>query len=247
MPYLQCIFFSTLISIIYQLYNCRDEFERYDFLLIDKKIFYSGLSILITSLSKFTFGGFSRILIKENLGFAALGIFTLVWQFISLVSIYSQQIISVTRLKIAKIIQFSEFKEYKKISLLLLFASLAPAIGFIILTQLLLNINYFNYYYFMVEKLIPIIGVYMVVAALDSFIPLYYIPLKLETTALKVYITLSLSCIILLATKILPDNLYSYMLAITATHFIAILIIALEVLKKVKISRINHKKINGRS
>jgi len=215
-------FFCACASIFFQAHDSVEIFDRTGVVPIDKKLFFVGLSVLVTGLSKYTFGGFSRILIKENLGFAALGLFTLIWQFVSLVSIYTQQIISVVRLNIAEKIKRLEYEEIKRQSIYLMCASITPAVGFIAMAYLFRNIEYFSGIYLSVNDILPWVAIYMFVAALDSFLILYYIPLKLELVALKAYAFFSIICFLLLMSNQLPSNLVAYILVITLTHFFAI-------------------------
>ncbi|WP_223550110.1 lipopolysaccharide biosynthesis protein [Aestuariivivens sp. NBU2969] len=213
-------FLVTALSILYQfklnkyyLFNYELP-KRNDFIgLLKSNSFLIGIS-----LSAFAYGGFSKFFIENNIGMDALGIFSAGMQFVVIITLITAQIHRVYRLPIYKAILNRNTTAFMHFAKQAFFFSVSPAlillITFIFFSEFIIGVL-FSEQFKALNDLMPVLGVYFILASVDSIFELFWIGFK----KLKEYFLINFcnSCILLIT--------FFYMSSLKIEDFVIVIII----------------------
>ena len=195
-----------------------------------------GFFVLIFGLSKFAFGGVTRILIFKQLGDERMGIFSVAWQFLPLLTLYFAQATKVWRLRITEALDSGDALAARKQILALCAAIFLPTLsaslivfffGHQIITFL------FTEAFADAGGLMPYIGVYFLVAGFDSVAILLAIALSMSRVASVIYLIFGsatvLACLLFMGNK----GLEAYLMTIIVGHLCAASLLTLIIARKI--------------
>ena len=200
-------------------------------------VYKSGLFVLVFSLSKFSFGGVTRLLIFNQLGEAQMGVFAAAWQFVPLSTLYFAQTTRTWRLRITESIKDGDSYEFSQnLKALTLFVMVPSFLAAIVcwvfgpsIIDFLLSSDYRN-----AGSLLPYIGVYFLVVGFDSIIVLLAIAYTRAMLAGMIY--LAFGGLTILACLHLAKNhgLEGYLLIIVLGHFLAAAVLGVALSRSVR-------------
>lgn len=200
-------------------------------------VYKEGLFVFVFSLSKFAFGGVTRILIFNQLGGERMGVFAAAWQFIPLSTLYFAQTTRTWRLRITESLRDGDSYEFsqnlKAVTLFVMVPSLLAAIVFWVfgntIIGLLLSSNYRD-----AGSLMPYIGAYFLVVGFDSVIVLLAIATSRAMLAGMIYLVFGgltiLACLLLVK----DQGLEGYLLTIVLGHFLAAAVLGVALSRSVR-------------
>lgn len=192
-----CLFVWTVVSIGFQF---KDKITGYGWLkkLPRSSIWSVGFVVLFFSITKYMYGGGTRFFIKSNLTYTDLGLFSLVWQVVPMVTIFLGQAVKTWRLKITDALFHSDLtglcSSISQMSLL----TLGPiSIGaLVLLSEGARVINWiFPREYSEVVNLLPWLAIYMIVIAFDMIVAVIWIALEKYKLLGALYAVFSLICL----------------------------------------------------
>lgn len=216
------ILVAQLLSIVKQIIDHKPSlnFKNFNILI---KIYNDGLFLLIFNLSKFGFGGATRIIIFNELGDARLGVFSAAWQFVPMSTIYFSQVTKTWRLKITEAIQngdkLATIQHIKELTLTIFIPSFAMSIVFIFWGH---NIMYilFTPDFYDAANIMPYIGVYFIIIGMDSALLMVSIALNLLKATCLIY-GISSIITILMCLNLSEPSMEMYAIILIAGHLLA--------------------------
>lgn len=200
-------------------------------------VYKEGLFVLVFSLSKFAFGGVTRLLIFNQLGGERMGIFAAAWQFVPLSTLYFAQTTRTWRLRITEALRDGDSYEFsqnlKALTLFVMVPSLLAAIVFWVfghtIIGLLLTSEYRD-----AGPLMQYIGAYFLVVGFDSVIVLLAIAKSKAMLAGMIYLVFGgltiLACLLLAK----DHGLEGYLLTIVLGHFLAAAVLGVSLSRSVR-------------
>lgn len=200
-------------------------------------VYKEGLFVLVFSLSKFAFGGVTRLLIFNQLGGELTGIFAAAWQFVPLSTLYFAQTTRTWRLRITEALRDGDSYRFsqnlKALTLFVMVPSLLAAIVFWVfghtIIGLLLTSEYRD-----AGSLMPYIGAYFLVVGFDSVITLLAIANSRAMLAGLIYLVFGgltiLACLLLAK----DHGLEGYLLTIVLGHFLAAAVLGVALPRSVR-------------
>lgn len=200
-------------------------------------VYKEGLFVLVFSLSKFAFGGVTRLLIFNQLGGAQMGVFAAAWQFVPLSTLYFAQTTRTWRLRITKSLRDRDSYEFsqnlKALTIFVMVPSLLAAIVFWMfgntIIRLLLSSDYRD-----AGSLMRYIGAYFLIVGFDSVIVLLAIAISRAMLAGMIYLVFGgltiLACLLLSK----DHGLEGYLLTIVLGHFLAAAVLGVAVSRSVR-------------
>ncbi|EAR52146.1 hypothetical protein OG2516_18815, partial [Oceanicola granulosus HTCC2516] len=188
------------------------------------RVYKEGFFILAFNMSKFAYGGFTRITIFHQLGDEKLGIFSTAWQFVPLSTLFFAQVTRTWRLTITQCIKHGDRAAFRKQICSLVITVFAPTL--LATTVILLYGGevihlVFNDQYAAASELMPFIALYFLVIALDTVSVLLAVALSLSRVVAVAYATFGvvtvLACLVVAELK----SLNLLLVTIIAGHFLA--------------------------
>lgn len=184
-------------------------------------VYKVGLFVLVFSMSKFSFGGVTRILIFNQLGEEQMGVFAAAWQFVPLSTLYFAQTTKTWRLQITRALKEGDtdgfLKNLKALTLVVMVPSLLAAILFWLfgdrIIGLLLSSAYWD-----ASFLMPFIGAYFLVVGFDSILLLLAIASSKAMLAGVIYVLFGGLTILACLLGALGHALEGYLLTVVLGH-----------------------------
>lgn len=156
-----------------------------------------GLGLVLFGLTKQMYGTGTRFFIEANLGFAALGLYSLAWQVVPLVSIYLEQAVKAWRGRVTKSLIDSDYKALKKALINIVMITTVPVLlGSLLLLLLggavvgLVLVPEYN----SIIELLPWICSYLVMISIEVAISIIWVALGLIRILNLIYLVLGLGC-----------------------------------------------------
>lgn len=223
--YIFFIMFSVqLLSLAYQALDNR-EFKVFLNFRDICVVYLNGVWLLVFSISKYSFGGISRIIIFSKMGDASLGLFAAAWQFVPLSTIYYSQAIKAWRLKITECIDRGEFYEFKSFLMSLSLSVFLPAfLGFAVFFAFGHSIlgALFDASFGSAADLMPYVGAYFIVVAADTVVLLLAVAIKKSGVTSIIYLIFGFSTVLYIYISPSADNLTFFISSIIIGHCMAV-------------------------
>ena len=224
---------SQIVSIFFQYIEnqaMKISFRRHGLL----NLYREGFFVLVFSLSKFAFGGVTRLLIFNQLGGERMGIFAAAWQFVPLSTLYFAQTTKTWRLRITEALRDRDFDEFaqnlKALAFFVMIPSLLAATMFSVfgntIIEFLLTSEYHD-----AGPLMRYIGIYFLVVGFDSVVVLLAIANSKAKLAAKIYLISGAVTIFVCFFMGEDQGLERYLLTIIIGHFLAVVILGLFLLR----------------
>ena len=150
--------------------------------------------ITVVSLSAFTFGGFSRLILEEKMGVEVLGVYSLGWQLITIGTIFQAFVYRIWRRRIASALKSGLMKNLvREIQTYFLLATFPMVLIFGIFTLFAEPIvtTIFSSQYFELVPLMPIFGLYIVLTSLAGLVEMLWVATGKNQTAMFLNIAFS--------------------------------------------------------
>tara|TARA_R110002124_G_scaffold281837_1_gene456526 strand:+ start:5557 stop:6786 length:1230 start_codon:yes stop_codon:yes gene_type:complete len=189
----------------------------------------AGIYVLSFELSKFSFGGITRLLIFNQLGDERLGVFSTAWQFVPLSTLFLAQATKAWRLRITECVDSGDtsavWRHIRALVIVVMLPTLcATGIFFVVGDRIIASL--FSTEYSDAGQLMPYIGVYFLVIGFDSIVILLAIATSMARYASIIYLFFGgltvLACLFLMEGRGLP----AYLVAIVVGHFSATITLA---------------------
>lgn len=187
-------------------------------------VYKEGFLVFVFALSKFAFGGVTRILIINQLGAERMGIFAAAWQFVPVSTLYFAQTTKTWRLQITRSLKEGDTDKFlenlKAVTLFVMVPSFFSAVVFWVFGREIIDFLLPSEYHD-AGFLMPYIGVYFLVVGFDSVIVLLAIANSMVRLASIIYVAfsgLTIFACLLLSTD---AGLERYLLIIVFGHFFA--------------------------
>ena len=184
-----------------------------------------GVSIVAFSVTKYVYGGGTRIFIKESLGYSDLGIYSVAWQFVPLVTMFLTQVSKNWRARITEAINKKDFIGFKVITRQVIFASLIPVIIISIIFSCvggwIVNLM-FSAEYGRSVILFPLLSVYFVIINLDVLNSIMWVALGEMKMFSGIFAFFSLLCASVMWVGGGHLLLTQYLLAVVVCHGLAV-------------------------
>lgn len=198
-------------------------------------VYRQGLFQMLFGLSKYSFGGITRIIIFQVLGDAKMGIFAAAWQFVPLSTIYFSQAVKAWRLKLTEHIDGRVRSEFIKNLTSLSFYVLAPAIfAFFTLAvfgaeliDLLFSVEFVG-----AKGLMFYIGIYFIVVGLDTIVLLLAVAVSVTHITSVLYLVFGGATVIFCLMASEP-SLEFFVVTIIVGHSLAVATASLAVFLKI--------------
>lgn len=189
----------------------------------------AGIYVLAFELSKFSFGGITRILIFNQLGEERLGVFSTAWQFVPLSTLYLAQATKAWRLRITESVDACDasavWRHIRALTIVVMLPTLCASVVFFLVGDRVIALL-FSKGYGDAGELMPYIGIYFLVIGFDSIVILLAIATSVARWASIIYLVFGgltiLACLFLMEGR----GLQSYMAAIVIGHFSATITLA---------------------
>ena len=224
-------------ALIFQIFDNRQFGLNFKPLLL-YGVYKEGFFILIFSLSKFAYAGGTKIIIFQQLGSEKLGVFSTAWQFVPLSTIFFAQATKAWRLSITQSVDSRDLDGFTKhISHLLLAAFGSTGlvcVAFAAFGDELINLL-FSDEYTSAADLMPYIGIYLLVVALDSVAILVAIALSSAKTAGLCYAIFGIGTASLSLYFSASQSLETLMIVVIMGHFLAASSLTFLSLRKLKV------------
>lgn len=216
-------------SLTYQYWENRPHQLSFDSCAL-LRTYREGLFVFVFGLSKFAYGGITRILIFNQLGDERLGIFSAAWQFVPLLTLYFAQVTKAWRLRItealnarnAEVVRRQVFALAAAIFLPTLSASVALFFFGHQIIDLLFTIEFAD-----AGVLMPYLGVYFLVAGLDTVAMILAIAMSMSRVASMIYFIFGILTVALCLLWMDGRGLEAYMVTIIVGHFCAAAVLTL--------------------
>lgn len=189
-----------------------------------------GRHVLVFELSKFSFGGVTRILIFNQLGDERMGVFSTAWQFVPLSTLYFAQATKAWRLRITASLDAGDavsfWRHVRTLALVMMLPAIFAAVAFICVGDKIFAL-FFSSSYSGAGSLMPYIGVYFVVVAFDSVVVLLAIAASMARLVSQIYLVFGILTVFACAVFMDGRGLNDYMAVIVTGHFLAVMSVAL--------------------
>lgn len=201
------------------------------------KVYNEGLFVLVFSMSKFSFGGITRIIIFYRLGDGYLGLFAAAWQFVPLCTLYFAQTTKTWRLRINESLRardaFAFSRNLKGLAFFVMVPALVGAVTFSVfgtrIIEFILSDQFKD-----AAPLMPYVGAYFVIVGFDSIVLLLAIAMGRSTLAGVVY--LFFGGVTFIASCLLPSEygLEGFLMLIVLGHLGAAVALSVNLLNSIR-------------
>ena len=187
---------ASIVGILFQLYDC-ENYKYFRFNLKSRDLIENiqqNLPITVVSLSAFAFGGFSRLILENNLGLEALGIYSLGWQLVTIGTIFQSLVYRLWRRRIASALKSGSIRSLiREIQTYLLLATLPMVLVCGILSMFAEPIvnTIFSSEYSELVALLPIFGLYIVLTSVAGLVEMLWVATGRNKVAMFVNLTFS--------------------------------------------------------
>lgn len=201
-------------------------------------VYQQGFFILVFNLSKFAFGGVTRMLIFDHQGDRQMGIFASVWQFVPLGTLYFAQATKAWRLRITEALDANKRNDVREHILALSMVVMLPTV----LSSMLLAIFgdhiidlLFTDEFRAAAGLMTYLAIYLIVVAMDTIAVLVAISLSMLKIVSLIYIIFG--GLVVIACFFVADQygLEGYFIAIILGHLSAVVALGIAVLRALKL------------
>lgn len=190
------------------------------------EVWTGGFGLVVFDYAKYMYGGGARLFIKQGLGFAALGVYSIVWQFVPLTSMYLTQITKSWRFRITEAIHKGDSEEFKKLMVQIVGISLGPilvgSVVFLIWGEGIVRLL-FSEEYLGAVSLFPWLVAYFIVICLDYINSILWVALGKIRTFTVLFSIFSFICLLLMVWGKSRFQLEHYLAVVVLCHGLAIL------------------------
>lgn len=177
------IFFVTAASITYQLIDNASvlHFHTRGQLSLLNQTAKENAPLVVVALSTFAFGGFSRLVLEDQLGSEQLGIYSAGWQLITLGTMFQAQVTRIWRVTISDCVLALDVKVlYRTFRSYLLLSTLpmASMCGVFIYFSDDIVAALFTSSYADVVQILPVVGIYLVVINIAGLVDMLWVALR---------------------------------------------------------------------
>lgn len=201
------------------------------------KIYLEGFFVVVFNLSKYVYGGGIRMIIFHQLGSSTLGIFSVAWQFIALVTLFTSQVVKASRLQLTLSIKSRNKKNFIKQCIFFTLVSTLPMLVlFVIFYQFggLIIRQMFVEEYWGAISFMPYIGAYAIILGIDSCISAFAFALSISRITCLTYSFFSVTALVISLWGFNNPTLYHYFWIILTNHLLSVAVIFIIVLFKLK-------------
>lgn len=180
------LLFFTATSISYQLIDnasiLRCEYVRTHRAIY--KIVQENFPLVVIAFSTYAYGGFTRLVLEGNLGIERLGIYSAGWQLVTISTIFQAQVSRLWRVPISdRVYALDALGLRSELHSYLLLSTLPMVLVcgvFIFFSDLIVRIL-FTDSYMELSRVLPILGVYLVVINLAGLVDMFWVALRRNT------------------------------------------------------------------
>lgn len=197
--------------------------------LPDKSMFVFGFWLLIFGLTKQMYGTGTRFFVEHNLGFGALGVYSLIWQVVPLVSTFLDQAVKSWRVRITESIVSLDIASLKTSIKEVFIATVMPVfVGAIVMNLIGGEVIRFIFSseYESIPLLLPWLGLYAVIVALDVVVSIVWIAIGKIKIFNFLYLFFSVACFCFLYYFGGGLDLKEYLSSIVIFHGMTVLVCA---------------------
>ena len=193
------------------------------------------MPLVIIALSVFSFGGFSRIILEENLGLEKMGIYSAGWQLITIGTIFQSQVTRVWRLKISVAIKKNDKKQLIPLVKSYFIFTTLPVIVLTIIVfftseqiiQLLFAKEYFELVY-----LLPVFSTYYLVINIAGLVEMLWVAVGRNKIYMYINVTFGLLLLTLLNFISKQASLIDFAMSTVIVHMLMVLVLSIVWYKK---------------
>ena len=216
---------STVGSLIVQVWGHRSD-------LVEKKptrsilpLWKDGVPLVMFSLSKYVYGGGTRVAIKIGIGYAALGGYSAAWQFVPIATLFLTQVAKIWRLGLTRAIHERNKSNFKALVARTCATILMPmallGIAFFVLGSGLVNLIFSNEFSGALP-LVPWISIYFVVIGFDVINSMLWVALGKVRAFSLIFCFFGSICALVLYLWRHEFGLIDFIKVAVAFHFMAV-------------------------